>query len=161
MTEVNILKTCRVISAALQYLTCSAKHINNFASAVEYVRMGRTSIPCLRVFYSYSLLSGKTQMPKINKILFSSSFQHLETFKTAPTCRSILSLVPMLTLLIHTLGRIKTEFKNIAVSCIPAFASVGEGKRLMANVISRVLKPFRGLSWMNSREGKEVCQVDL
>jgi len=44
-TEVNVQKMCRVISAALHYLTCSAKHINNLANAAEYARMGRTLPP--------------------------------------------------------------------------------------------------------------------
>lgn len=44
-TKVSMQKTCRVISAALHYLTCSAKHINNLATAVEFARMGRTQPP--------------------------------------------------------------------------------------------------------------------
>lgn len=42
--------------------------------------------------------------------------------------------------------------------CIPVCASVGEGERLMANVISRVLKPFGGLNWTDPCEGKRFAK---
>lgn len=111
-TKVTMQKSCRVIPAALHYLTCSAQHNNNLATAVEFARMRRTlhtpspALPPMDC-WSYSFLSCKTQTPKMNKLRLSSSSWYLEKFKNVPRGRGTSALVPVLTLLTHTSQRIE------------------------------------------------------